>query len=282
MKELYFMIDLTKQAHHKYSKSKQSENLKYAQLMELADQVRAEHPGIGCRKMYDLLMPGFIGRDKFETLLLKNGYRVKQVKNYHRTTYSYKGYRYPNLIKGRKVNEINQLWQTDITYFPLNGKFYYIVFILDIYSKRIVGYNLSRNLFAESNIAALKMSFKLRKHGDLSKLIHHSDKGGQYYDREYLKLLSSKNVSISMCNSALENAYAERVNGIIKNEYLKLWSIADYTELEKAVKKAVKNYNYTRPHNSNLSKLSPVNYEKMLLTLSTQDKPTVTIYTDAS
>ena len=146
------------------------------------------------------------------------GYRVQTKKNYQRTTVPVHS-KYKNLIQGMMVQDRNIVWQTDITYFLIGDQYYYLVFIIDVYTKVILGYQASDHLRAEANLAALRMAIN-NSNGSLDWLIHHSDKGGQYIDKNYISLLERYGISISMGASARDNAYAERINGTIKNEYL--------------------------------------------------------------
>ena len=110
--------------------------------------------GCGVEKMYWTLRPEFLGRDRFIEQMMKAGFRLKRRRNYHRTTYAGK-IRYPNLIKGAKVAAPSVIWQSDITYIRVDQRFYYAVFISDVYSKQIVGYHLSRDMRSASNVKAL-------------------------------------------------------------------------------------------------------------------------------
>ena len=272
------MLGLSKQAVHNYAKRQEQFNNQLSDLIVQVDELRKEHPGCGVEKMYKTLSPEFMGRDKFIEIFMSLGYRVKKVKNYIRTTIP-SHLRYPNLIEGMLVTRPNQVWQSDITYIYINGKFYYIVFIIDVYTREIISYNVSDNMRKESNIKALNKAIKSR---DLSNqgLIHHSDRGSQYTSSEYLNILKKHNIQISMGMKAQDNAFAERVNGIIKNEYLKLWIINDFNELKTKLKKAVNHYNNKRIHNSLPDKLTPKKFKNILLTLSDQKKPKVIIYTE--
>ena len=111
-------------------------------------------------------------------------------------------------------------------------------------------------------------------------LIHHSDRGGQYVDKAYLNLLESSGITVSMGLKAQDNAYAERINGIIKNEYLKRWEIKSFFDLKRKLNKAVKHYNGKRFHSSLPNNLSPVSFEKSLLDLYSQKRPKVIIYAE--
>lgn len=280
MNQVYIIAGLSKQAFFQYKERKQKDTVYYELLFIKVDEIRTVHPKMGARKMYELLMPEYIGRDKFESLLLQNGYRVDYPPNYIRTTYSVKCYQYKNLIKGIELTGVNRVWQSDITYIWVWNKFYYLVFITDVYSRRIIGHNASDSLEATSNIKALEMAFCNRGRKKYKGLIHHSDRGSQYASIAYTNLLKLKGCEISMCDVAYENAYAERINGIIKNEYLKCKNITSFSILEKELDRAVNAYNYGRPHLSLVNKLSPVNFEKYVLTLNAEERPKVKLYTD--
>ena len=197
-------------------------------------QTREIHPGMGLRTMYDMLQPGGIGGDGFVALGLAEGFRLKNVEKQTRTTYSIKSNRYWNLLGDVEFTGINQVWSSDITYFFCLGKFFYIVFIMDVYSRRIVGYSIADNMRAENNITALQMALKLRGINDYNKaLIHHSDKGTQYASDDYTTLLEAYGIQISMCNEVYENTHIERVNDTIKNQYLKRMEINNTKEMEK-------------------------------------------------
>lgn len=174
----------------------------------------------------------------------------------------------------------DQLWQSDITYIKVGSHYYYLVFIIDVYTKRILGYCASDHLRAEANIIALKMAIKTRG-GSIVGLIHHSDKGSQYIDKQYTAILINNGVNISMGLKAQENAYAERVNGIIKNEYLECWDIKTLAELKRKTRKAVEHYNNKRKHSSILRK-SPIEFEKEIINLSIQKRPKDIVYAEGN
>jgi len=142
------------------------------------------------------------GRDKVEQLLLAEGFRIIYAPNYTKTTHPQYDLIFPNLIEGMRLSGINQLIQTDITYIWINGRFYYLVLIIDVYSRRIVGYNIGENMLAQCNVKALKMMIQLRKGDCFKELIHHSDRGSQYTSKIYLDLLKKQEIKISMCKEA--------------------------------------------------------------------------------
>ena len=250
-------------------------------LIKQVDIIRADHPGCGVEKMYSSLQPKYMGRDKFCEIFMDLGYRVRTIKNYRRTTIP-THLNYPNLIEGMMVTRPYQVLQSDITYFYLNDKFYYLVFIIDVYTREVVGYNVSFNMRHESNIKALEMALKQIDSKDRVNMIHHSDRGSQYGSKPYIKILKDSGIEVSMGQKAQDNAYAERINGTIKNEYLKLWNIVDYKDLKVKVKKAVTHYNNVRKHSSLLNGVSPKEFKKIVLNLNTQERPTVIIYADGN
>jgi transposase InsO family protein len=272
MNKLYKTIGVSKQAVYQYAKRQLIFDTNVSNLVTEAEELRYEHPGCGVEKMYDTLKPDFIGRDRFVDTMMDLGFRVKRRRNYKRTTISSKIY-YPNLIKGMEVNRPSQIWQSDITYIPVGGKHYYAVFIIDVYTKKIVGYQVSDHMRATANVKALQMA--LNKHPPPK--IHHSDRGSQYIYKDYINLLNKQGSQISMALSAQDNAYAERINRTIKEEYIDHWKPKTFSELKRFVKRAVIQYNNIRPHN-NLKKISPLEFENLWSTTKDSNKPKITIF----
>lgn len=275
---LYKVLGITKQAVIKYAKGQVLFEMRMHELMVQVDEIRESHPGCGIEKMYYTIKPDFLGRDAFIDYFMSLGYRVKYNKNYRRTTISSKIY-YPNLIKGMEITRPNQLWQTDITYFEVNNIFYYGIFIIDVYTKEIVGYNVSNHMRATANMIALNKA--IEKHGKVE--VHHSDRGSQYIAKKYISILLNQGTQISMGLSAQDNAYAERINRTIKEEYLSHWKITNFNELRKAIEKAVENYNTKRNHNAFLpDRTTPVSFKEKVLSLPKQNRPKVRIYTEGN
>ena len=272
MNKFYECIGISKQAVIQYHNRQKLFDQNITQLIVEADLLRKAHPGCGVEKMYDTLRPSFIGRDRFVDTFMDLGYRIKKQKNYRRTTFAGSIY-YNNLIKGLEVYKPSTIWQSDITYIRIQDRFYYAVLIIDVYTKNIVGYCLSNHMRATANIKALKMALKKHK----APLIHHSDRGSQYTSKDYISLLKANGTKISMGLTAQDNAYAERINRTIKEEFIDPWKPKDFKELRKSVKKAVVYYNTKRPHR-NLNKMSPINFEKYWSTLDKKNKPIITIF----
>ncbi|WP_164675056.1 IS3 family transposase [Anditalea andensis] len=272
LNKLYAVAGITKQGYRQYKDRQQVFDTNIQILISEVEQLREDHPGCGVEKMYDTLMPDFLGRDRFIELFMELGYRVRRYKNYHRTTYSTNKF-YPNLIKGFVVNSPSVIWQSDITYLRVGEKFYYAVFILDVYTRKIVGYQVSDHMRATANVAALKMAFKENK----PPLIHHSDRGSQYVYELYINILLAECCQISMGLTAQDNAYAERINQTIKDEYLSHWKPSTYSQIAKNVERAVNHYNTKRLHKS-LNKLTPLQFEKEWSTYSRENRPIMTIF----
>jgi putative transposase len=254
MNQLYKNIGVSKQAIAQYKLRQDLFDGSIMQLMLEVQQLRLDHPGCGLEKIYFTLKPDFIGRDRFIEYFTELGFMIKKKINYKRTTYSIPS-NYPNLIKGIAINSPSVVWQTDITYFEVGDRFYYGVFIIDVYTKIIVGYQVSDNMRATANIKAIKMAFK--KHTPPQ--IHHSDMGSQFTCKVYINILQENGCKISMAQSAQDNAYAERINNTIKNEYLIYWKQTTFEQLKIQVDKAVFNYNNKRIHN-NLNREIPTEF----------------------
>lgn len=259
LNSLYEAAGVSKQAVWAYFRRKQAELELIRQVIRQVDERRQSHGGCGLEKLYWQLQPEGIGRDKFCSLLMELGYGVRPVPNRMRTTIpAHKVF--DNLIEGRLVDGPCQVWQSDITYLKVGDRFYYLTFIIDVYTRRIVGYATSDHLRAEANLEALKMALSRYPGEALARLVHHSDRGSQYTDGRYLAVLRTRQVTISMGKKAQDNAFAERINGIIKNEYLHYRRPQDLGELKRHTRQAVSDYNHVRHHRS-LGRISPVDYE---------------------
>lgn len=277
MNSVYHISGVSKQAVHKHNRAYIDYSDRLQELITQVDEIRSIHPGCGLEKLYDSLRPPWLGRDKFISVFMELGYRVRRTKNYRRTTVPSTLY-YPNLIEGLLVWDKNRVWQTDITYYQVGDRFYYLTFIIDIYTKVIRGYKVSDHMRADANLAALKMA--LTEAQGITGIIHHSDRGSQFVDSDYRSLLIKHGFQLSMGLIAQENAYAERVNGIIKNEYLVYRSINTFRQLKKEVASAIDHYNNKRIHRSLPNKQTPREFENELLSLSTQNRPKVIVYTE--
>ena len=270
---------ISRQAHFQALQRSLKEAQKADLYVRMMEQAREIHPGMGLRTMYEMLNPEGIGRDAFIALGLEQGFRLKNIEKQTRTTYSIKSNRYSNLLGEMEFTGINQLWSSDITYFFCLEQFFYIVFIMDVYSRRIIGYSIADNMRAENNLLALEMAVKTRGIAKYQyTLIHHSDKGTQYASDSYTETLEKYQIRISMCNEVYENTHIERVNDTIKNQYLKRMEIRNKEELKNKLGEAIKAYNEKRPHQS-LNMMSPMEYEKYLLKIEKGKRHKMKIYT---
>lgn len=249
---------MTRQAYYQYYWQKEETSFEQELVIKEVLRVRKSHKKMGCRKLMVKLEAFMLdhqikmGRDALFNLLAANQLLIRRRNRRVTTTFSSHWLRkYPNLIREFIAEGINQLWVSDITYWRFENKFLYISFVTDVFSHKIVGYHLSESLEAESSIYALKMALDQLKH-PVKGLIHHSDRGIQYCCKEYVKLLQDNGVAISMTENGdpLENALAERVNGIIKGEYLDCYEVNSIQEANELLSQVINLYNQERPHMS--------------------------------
>ncbi len=235
------------------------------QLIPLINEIRRDHPRMSARDIYFKLQPSCMGRDQFERFCMDSGYRIKQLKNYRVTTNSLGVTRFNNLIKDIKVTRVNQVFVSDITYYDMGSRTYYLTLIMDLFNREIVGWSESDNLRTESTtIPALHKLINVRGRANLNGAIIHSDGGGQYYCSEFKELTKELHMLNSMTEEKVyENAHAERLNGIIKNNYLYPYGPNDRRSLKKLLDKAVYMYNTEKPHKA-LKKLTPTEFKKTI------------------
>lgn len=272
LNQMYAEVGISKQAVAQYGVRQQAFDQNVQQLILGADDLREDQPGCGVEKMYHTLNPGFIGRDRFLVLMMALGYRLAVKKNYHRTTFASKIY-FPNLIKGMKIDHPSVVWQSDITYIQVGGKHYYAVFIIDVYTKKIVGFKVSDNMRGQANIDAFSMA--LADNG--APLFHHSDRGSQYTYKLYVALLLASGCKVSMALTAQDNAYAERINRTIKEEYLDHWKPNNFKELKEMTARAVDSYNNRRIHDR-LGRMAPNAFIEQWKELTKEERPIEKIY----
>jgi transposase InsO family protein len=191
-----------------------------------------------------------VSRDRLFDILRDNRMLVKRRKKYTVTTNSKHWMKkYPNLIRGFNFQNPNQLWVSDITYITIEDSFAYLSLITDAYSRKILGYCLWRDLASDGSITALKMALSGNQKNRFG-LIHHSDRGVQYCCKEYVGLLKTNNIRISMTENGdpYENALAERVNGILKDEWLNLEQFHSFEQAKERINHVIRIYNELRPH----------------------------------
>lgn len=274
MKSLYPRIGMTKlcgwfgitrQAYYQNTWRISQENNENEFLLKRIKEIREKQSRMGTRKLYSKLQEFMkehqikMGRDALFNLLAENKMLVRRRKRGVRTTNSSHWLKkYPNLINEFTPTAPNKLWVSDITYWKLtNGRFVYISLITDAFSRKIVGFHVADSLAAIESIKALDMALdEWDNKGE--GLIHHSDRGVQYCSSGYVKKLNKNKVNISMTEngSPYENALAERVNGILKDEYLYDYKVSNLIQARKRVREVINLYNDERPHSS-IGNLTP-------------------------
>lgn len=247
-------LGYTKQAYYKSIKQQRQKIINTEVVKQKVLSLRCQMPRLGTRKLHYLLhsQQCSIGRDALFGLLRAEGLLVKKKRRFPKTTDSRHWLRkYPNLIHELEVSRPEQLWVADITYLSLQQGHCYLHLVSDAYSKQIMGYQVSDTLEASHSMQALKMA--LAQRSSWGSLIHHSDRGLQYCSAAYTQLLHKHQVQISMTQdgSPYDNAVAERINGILKDEYGLDDSFEDMMQVQKEVMQAVSSYNEQRPHLSN-------------------------------
>lgn len=276
------IMDLSRQAYYKRRQTIEKEALDGLIVAQMALQKRKELKGalIGQRKMYQLLTPQLInaeikiGRDAFYEIMRDFGLLIRRRRRRVITTNSNHPYfKYPNIIQDIQINRRNQVWVSDITYIETKHGFTYLFLITDAYTHKIMGYYLSRNLKAAGAIKALEMAIAVCS-DPLDTLIHHSDRGIQYCSDCYTKLLKDNGIQISMTQNGdpYENAIAERVNGILKVEWIYQLNFDGYHDADQHIEEIINVYNKLRPHGSCSSLTPDEAYEQNALLRKTWKK----------
>ncbi len=225
-----------------------------AQVVELVKKVRSRMPRLGGKKLYHILHPELkklgVGRDKLFDILRANYLLIKPKRQYHITTNSHHRFRkHKNLVEHLKVNRPEQVWVSDITYIGTRDKPQYLALVTDSYSKKIVGYDVSNSLSVAGSARALSKAIRSRKYKE-NELIHHSDRGLQYCSNEYQELLNKAKVKCSMTEQydPYQNATAERINGILKQEFILGRKVSDIEVMNCLIRESINIYNKERPH----------------------------------
>lgn len=246
------LFGISRQGYYSWLKSITASIIQDELILQLVLEQRKDHPKMGVRKLHHLLQTDFerlrikIGRDGlFDLLSAYNLLIVKRKRRVNTTHSNHRFRKYPNLIKGLEPEKANQLWVSDITYIRQKDSFKYLFLITDAYSKKIVGYALSDSLDSKHAVKALQDAIRFNCQ-PIAGLIHHSDRGIQYCSSAYIDILKEHSIEVSMTENGdpRENAIAERVNGILKDEYLNQYQELTLFQLDNTIKK----YNEIRPH----------------------------------
>ncbi len=245
-------------------------------IVDIVKQIRCEDPGIGAYKMFlilrDIFSEKMLGRDRFYELMHRKGLMLPPARSRHTTNSNHHYHKYKNLIKEYKPSAPNMLWVADITYIDTDCGVCYLHHLVDAFTHEIIGWTVSESLMASNTLAALNQAIEHAGQVDLSSLIHHSDRGSQYCCNIYVERLKSLGVRISMTEDSnpTDNAIAERMNGIIKQEWIyKMKRPSDISQVKLLMENIVDFYNNRRPHMSNgmiTPKAKREQYEKFVHT----------------
>jgi len=261
------LLGLNRQVYYRALKSRAHKQSIAQKVIILVRDIRILMPKLGTRKLYHILKTKLsmlnVGRDKLFRILKANHMLIKPKKSYHVTTDSHHRFRkHKNIVSTLEINKPEQVWVSDITYVGTRKNPSYLSLITDAYSKKIVGYNISESLAVKGSLLALEMALGNRLYKE-EPLIHHSDRGLQYCSNDYQDLLRQNNISASMTEKydPYENAIAERINGILKQEFDISRNIENLELKTELIKNAVEIYNNFRPHSSN-HMLTPMQMHK--------------------
>jgi transposase InsO family protein len=248
-------FDMHRDAYYKIKVRKHNRESVSNQVLGLVKEERVEQPRVGTRKLYEALQTCFqtkglkVGRDKLFDILREHDMLVKRKKASCKTTDSYhRFHKYKNLVKNMEVTAINQVWVADITYIRTVSGFCYLALITDMFSRKIVGYDISDSLELAGCLRAIKRALQTAR--PAAGLVHHSDRGIQYCSNQYVNVLKKRNINISMTeeNHCYENAIAERVNGILKDEFYLDQCFFNKKSASIATNNAISIYNNKRLH----------------------------------
>lgn len=249
-------FDISRQAHNQMKLRRLLRTSEEVLILKEVRRIRESHPRMGTRKLLVVLAGSFeihgikMGRDRFFDLLRRRDQLIHQKRKATRTTFP-GGLRSENVLASTTITSPNQAFVVDITYIDTEQGFLYLALVTDLFSRKIVGWDLSDSLSLEGALRALKRAV-IHAGGKVSGLIHHSDHGSQYTSRPYLDFMKDASIRPSMgeVGNAYDNAVAERVNGILKLEYLLDHRFPDFLSALQATQQAIHFYNYERPHQS--------------------------------
>jgi len=248
------LFGIERQVYYRAIKSEEDSRKTSAKVVKMIQKVRMRLPECGTRKLYSILFEELkelkVGRDRLFSIVKANHLEIKPKRQYHVTTNSHHRFRkHKNLTENLLLHRPEQLWVADITYIGTRQNPMYLSLVTDAYSKRIMGFNVSRSLHATGATSALKNAL-IRRIYPQKELIHHSDRGLQYCCDAYQLMLQDNNMNCSMTEKydPYQNAVAERVNGILKQEFIRGITTNDLTLMTKLIEESINIYNNERPH----------------------------------
>lgn len=248
------LFGIDRQVYYRAIKS-EKERIKIAtQVVKMIQEVRMRLPKCGTRKLHVLLKEELkelgVGRDRLFSIVKANHLGIEPKRQYHVTTNSHHRFRkHKNLTEDLELIQPEQLWVADITYIGTRKNPIYLSLVTDAYSKQIMGFDVSNSLHSESAINAIKKAINNRKYPQ-KELIHHSDRGLQYCCNDYQLILEESNLNCSMTEKydPYQNAVAERINGILKQEFIRGITASDLTLMTKLIEESIDIYNNESPH----------------------------------
>jgi transposase InsO family protein len=255
MDRICAQFGVSRQAHYQKRSREMARQVADEIVLELVRQVRRKHPRMGGRKLLVKIQPILaaeglqIGRDRLFEVLRSQGLLVERTKTHRRTTIPGL-WRAPNLLPGMTISRPNQVWVCDITYLEVEiGRFAFLFLLMDLYARFIVGWHVAKSLVTEGALASLQMALQHRT-AISQPLIHHSDHGVQYTSHAYMRTLLHHQIQPSMgaVGNCYDNIFAERLIGILKDEYYLGDRFVDQSQVDLAVHQAVHLYNTDRPH----------------------------------
>jgi putative transposase len=254
------LLGVSRQVYYRQIKSVNKRKQTAQKVIEMVHALRLKMPRIGTRKLYFMLQNDLasihVGRDMLFRILKANHLLIKPKRHYHITTNSHHRFRkHKNLILDLIPSRPEQVWVSDITYIGNRSYPMYLALITDAYSKKIVGYDVSTSLDVSGSARALQKAIKARVYKS-DDIIHHSDRGLQYCSNEYQAILTKHKIKCSMTESydPYTNAVAERINGILKAEFIAENNILNINVMSELIDNSIKTYNEFRPHYSSYYK----------------------------
>lgn len=254
--ELCRSLGVSRQAHHKHGRRSERAVQGQQEVVQLVRGIRSAQPRLGGVKLYNEVkghiagLPVPFGRDRFFDLLRQEHLLVRKRRRSVRTTLSrHQLPVYPDLVKGLVIGGPGEVWVSDITYWRVEEGFYFIFLIADACSHKIIGHQVAMGMDGQHAVAALRMAQRTSAH-ELTGIIHHSDRGRQYCFADYVQALNKEGMRISMTETSdpRDNAVAERLNGILKNELLAHHQVFNIAQAKELLDEAVRIYNQERPH----------------------------------
>lgn len=248
MKDLYSVSGLSKQALHASNKRDQERYESDQRIVEICRKERRLHKRMSSRKIYSRYRAESpYGRDKFEQVAFAYGFKVRVRRSVMKTTYPISGSGFANILEGQELTGADQAWASDLFYVRVQGEHWYGISICDVYTRELLALHVSRTMKAEELAKAIQEAKKYRGKSSYEECIFHSDRGTQYDSVQIKGLIKELGMRQSMCKLPQENAYAERVQGTIKIEYLQDQELSPES-IKRIFKKIKELYNERRPH----------------------------------